>query len=84
MTVLRSYVGGAWVAPSGDGRPVLDAVTGEEIARVSSAGIDMGAALDYARRTGGPALRALTFHQRPAPTARKARRGARATPRPAT
>ena len=66
MTVLRSYVGGAWVAPAGDGRPVLDAVTGEEIARVSSAGIDMGAALDYARRTGGPALRALTFHQRAA------------------
>ena len=66
MTALRSYVGGAWVAPSGDGRPVLDAVTGEEIARVSSAGIDMGAALDYARRTGGPALRALTVHQRAA------------------
>src|SRR5690349_24412423 len=66
MTVLRSYVGGAWVAPSGDGRPVLDAVTGEEIAQVSSAGIDMAAALEYGRRTGGPALRALTFHQRAA------------------
>src|SRR5690349_9131712 len=66
MTVLRSYVGGAWVAPAGDGRPVLDAVTGEEVARVSSAGIDMGAALEYGRRTGGPALRALTFHQRAA------------------
>ena len=66
MTLLRSYVGGAWVTPSGDGRPALDAVTGEEIARVSSAGIDMAAALDYGRRTGGPALRALTFHQRAA------------------
>src|SRR5215468_1421464 len=66
MTVLRSYVGGAWVAPSGDGRPALDAVTGEEIARVSSAGIDMAAALEYGRGTGGPALRALTFHQRAA------------------
>ena len=66
MTVLRSYVGGAWITPSGDGRPALDAVTGEEIARVSSAGIDMAAALEYGRRTGGPALRALTFHQRAA------------------
>jgi oxepin-CoA hydrolase / 3-oxo-5,6-dehydrosuberyl-CoA semialdehyde dehydrogenase len=66
MTLLRSYVGGAWVAPSGDGRPALDAVTGEEIARVSSVGIDMAAALEYGRRTGGPALRALTFHQRAA------------------
>jgi oxepin-CoA hydrolase / 3-oxo-5,6-dehydrosuberyl-CoA semialdehyde dehydrogenase len=66
MTLLRSYVGGAWVAPSGDGRPALDAVTGEEIARVSSAGIDMAGALEYGRGTGGPALRALTFHQRAA------------------
>ena len=66
MTLLRSYVGGAWVTPSGDGRPALDAVTGEEIARVSSAGIDTAAALEYGRGTGGPALRALTFHQRAA------------------
>jgi oxepin-CoA hydrolase / 3-oxo-5,6-dehydrosuberyl-CoA semialdehyde dehydrogenase len=66
MTVLRSYVGGAWVTPAGDGRPVFDAVTGEEVARVSSAGIDMAAALEYGRRTGGPALRELTFHQRAA------------------
>src|SRR5215831_1563565 len=57
MTVLRSYVGGAWVGPAGGGRPALDAVTGEEIARVSSAGIDMAAALEYGRNTGGPALR---------------------------
>ncbi len=66
MALLRSFVGGAWVAPAGDGRPVFDAVTGEEVARVSSAGIDMAAALEYGRGTGGPALRALTFHQRAA------------------
>ncbi len=66
MTVLRSYVGGAWKIPAGEGRPVLDAVTGEEVARVSSAGIDFGAALGYGRSTGGPALRELTFHQRAA------------------
>ena len=63
MTVLRSYVSGAWTGPS-DGRPVLDAVTGEEVARVSSDGIDLGAALAYGRSAGGPALRELTFHQR--------------------
>ena len=66
MTVLRSYVSGAWTDPADDGRPVLDAVTGEEVARVSSAGIDMGAALAYGRSAGGPALRELTFHQRAA------------------
>jgi oxepin-CoA hydrolase / 3-oxo-5,6-dehydrosuberyl-CoA semialdehyde dehydrogenase len=64
MTLLRSYVSGTWVTPDGHGRPVLDAVTGEEVARISSAGIDMAGALDYGRTVGGPALRALTFHQR--------------------
>src|SRR5690349_18988618 len=66
MTVLRSYVSGAWTEPADAGRPVLDAVTGEEVARVSSAGIDLAAALDYGRSSGGPALRELTFHQRAA------------------
>ncbi len=66
MTVLHSYVGGEWTAPADEGRPVLDAVTGEEVARVSSAGIDFGAALGYGRIAGGPALRELTFHQRSA------------------
>src|SRR5437588_8106606 len=64
MTTLRSYVSGAWATPDDEGRPVLDAVTGEEVARVSSAGVDFAGALDYGRRTGGPALRSLTFHQR--------------------
>jgi oxepin-CoA hydrolase/3-oxo-5,6-dehydrosuberyl-CoA semialdehyde dehydrogenase len=66
MTVLRSYVSGTWVSPADEGRPVLDAVTGEKITNVSSQGIDMGAALAYGRGTGGPALRELTFHQRAA------------------
>src|SRR5215469_8048082 len=64
MALLRSYVNGHWVEPADDGRPVLDAVTGQEVARVSSAGVDMAAALEYGRSTGGPALRELTFHQR--------------------
>jgi oxepin-CoA hydrolase / 3-oxo-5,6-dehydrosuberyl-CoA semialdehyde dehydrogenase len=63
MPVLPSFVNGRWTAPR-DGQSVRDAVTGEEVARVSSAGIDLGAALDYGRRVGGPALRALTFHDR--------------------
>ena len=63
MTVLRSYVSGRWVAPE-DGRPIPDAVTGEEVARVSSDGLDLAAALDHGRRVGGPALRALSFHER--------------------
>lgn len=61
---LRSYVAGRWQAPSDAGQPLRDAVTGDELARISSAGVDMRAALDYGRRVGGPPLRELTFHQR--------------------
>ena len=64
MALLRSYVSGQWVTPEGDGRPVFDAVTRDEVARISSAGLDMAGALDYGRSVGGPALRELTFHQR--------------------
>ncbi|MGD0606202.1 MAG: aldehyde dehydrogenase family protein, partial [Streptosporangiaceae bacterium] len=66
MAALRSFAGGTWIDPADEGRPVLDAVTGEEVARVSSAGIDYAAALGYGRSVGGPALRELTFHQRAA------------------
>ena len=66
MTVLRSYVGGKWVTPDDEGTPVHDAVTGDEVARVSTKGIDMRAALEHGRSVGGPALRELTFHQRAA------------------
>src|SRR5690606_10857860 len=64
VNVLRSYVSGSWRAPDGEGAPLHDAVTGEEVARVSSEGIDKAGALEYGRRVGGPVLRELTFHQR--------------------
>jgi oxepin-CoA hydrolase / 3-oxo-5,6-dehydrosuberyl-CoA semialdehyde dehydrogenase len=64
--VLRSYVNGRWHRPTEEGRPLHDAVTGAEVARISSAGIDFAAALQHGRRVGGPALRELTFHQRAA------------------
>src|SRR5260221_12717368 len=66
MTVLGSYTGGQWRAPSGEGAPLHDAVTGGEGARISSDGIDKAAALDYGRSVRGPALRRLPFHQRAA------------------
>ena len=64
--VLRSYVQGGWFAPADEGRALHDAVTGEQIARVSSAGIDFAGVLHHGRTVGGPALRELTFHQRAA------------------
>ncbi|MDP9101287.1 MAG: phenylacetic acid degradation bifunctional protein PaaZ [Actinomycetota bacterium] len=64
VRLLESYVQGRWQAGSDHGSPLLDAVTGAEIARISSRGVDMATTLEYARTTGGPALRALTFHER--------------------
>lgn len=62
--LLPNFVCGEWKDGSGAGRALLDPVTGEELARVSSEGIDVGAALTFARKTGGPALRKFSYAQR--------------------
>ena len=62
--MLRSYVQGTWHTASDEGRPLHDAVTGDEVARISTTGVDMAGVLEHGRRVGGPALRELTFHQR--------------------
>ena len=63
-TQLESYVAGSWFRGTDDGEPVLDAVTGDEVTRVSSNGLDFAALVDHARQVGGPAVRELTFHER--------------------
>ncbi|KUL28751.1 phenylacetic acid degradation bifunctional protein PaaZ [Actinoplanes awajinensis] len=63
-TLLESYAAGRWFRAADEGDPLLDAATGEEVARISSRGLDLGAMVRHAKETGGPALRALTFHQR--------------------
>jgi oxepin-CoA hydrolase/3-oxo-5,6-dehydrosuberyl-CoA semialdehyde dehydrogenase len=64
MTALPSYVAGRWTDPADEGVAVHDAATGEEVARLSTSGIDMGGAVRHAREVGGPALRELTFTER--------------------
>jgi oxepin-CoA hydrolase/3-oxo-5,6-dehydrosuberyl-CoA semialdehyde dehydrogenase len=63
---LKSYICGRWHEGTGEGTLLRDATTGAVIAQASTDGVDFRAVLDYARRTGGPALRELTFHQRAA------------------
>ena len=63
---LQSYVCGRWHSGGGEGAALRDATTGDVIAMASSSGIDFAAVLDHARDVGGPALRALTFHERAA------------------
>ncbi|GAA4696925.1 oxepin-CoA hydrolase / 3-oxo-5,6-dehydrosuberyl-CoA semialdehyde dehydrogenase [Promicromonospora umidemergens] len=63
-TQLESYVAGSWFRGTDGGEPVLDAVTGDEVTRVSSHGLDFAALVAHARQVGGPAIQALTFHER--------------------
>src|SRR5918995_3595121 len=64
MLQLRSYVSGSWLAGSGAPQTLLNPTTEEPLAQASSEGVDLAAALHYARTTGGPALRAMTFSER--------------------
>jgi 3,4-dehydroadipyl-CoA semialdehyde dehydrogenase len=61
---LANYVAGEWRAGGGPGEALVDPVTGEELARVSSQGIDVKVALEFARNEGGSALREMTYGQR--------------------
>jgi 3,4-dehydroadipyl-CoA semialdehyde dehydrogenase len=64
--LLKNLVAGKWVAGKGAGTALLDPVTGAELARVSSEGLDLAAAFAFARSTGGSGLRALTYARRAA------------------
>ena len=61
---LLNFAQDHWIAGDGSLAAVESAVTGETIAETGSSGLDFRAMLDHARKVGGPALRALTFHQR--------------------
>jgi len=64
MQLLASYVGGRWVEGGPGGQTLVNPATEEPLAVASSQGVDLAAALEHARSTGGPALRALTFAER--------------------
>jgi 3,4-dehydroadipyl-CoA semialdehyde dehydrogenase len=61
---LSNYVSDHWSEGLGAGELLVDPVTGDELVRVSSQGVDLEAALQFARAHGGPALRQLTYIQR--------------------
>jgi oxepin-CoA hydrolase/3-oxo-5,6-dehydrosuberyl-CoA semialdehyde dehydrogenase len=64
MQQVPSYVGGRWAAGGPNAQTLVNPATEEPLASASSEGIDLAAALEYAKSTGGPALRALTFAER--------------------
>lgn len=61
---LESYVSGRWQAGKGEGRSLLNPVTGAVIATADAGGIDVAAALAHARTRGGAALAAMNFAER--------------------
>lgn len=61
---LMNYVSGNWYGSAQNLEPVASAVTGEAIAELGSDGVDFAAMAAHARAVGGPALRAMTFHER--------------------
>jgi oxepin-CoA hydrolase/3-oxo-5,6-dehydrosuberyl-CoA semialdehyde dehydrogenase len=63
MIELQSYAAGRWVGPDDGARAMRSAITGEVVAR-GGAALDTGAMIDHATRVGGPALRAMDFHER--------------------
>ena len=62
--LLPNHLGGQWVTGSGAGTPLFDPVRGTELARASSAGLDLAAGFAFARKQGGAALRTLSYGER--------------------
>lgn len=61
---ISSYGAGTWIAPGAGARNIASAITGEVIASAGNSALDVQALLGHARSVGGPALRAMTFHDR--------------------
>ncbi len=64
--LLESWVENRWCTLRDEGLPLLHAATGEEVARLPTTPVPAAQALAYARGTGGPALRELSFPERAA------------------
>lgn len=64
MRQVHSFAAGQWVAPGGGAREIESAITGAPIALAGNDTLDVQAMRAHARDVGGPALRAMTFHER--------------------
>ncbi|MBB5519674.1 phenylacetic acid degradation bifunctional protein PaaZ [Amphiplicatus metriothermophilus] len=66
VLTLKSYVADEWVDGGPNEIAIASAVTGETAARAGTGALDFAAMVRHAREVGGPALRAMTFHERAA------------------
>ena len=61
MRNYNNYALGNWTKGEGKGAPLFNAITGEELGRASSKGLDFSDMMSYARKVGGPKLRKMTY-----------------------
>ena len=66
MQQLASFLSGTWQSGRGRSRLIHHAISGEALLEVTSEGLDMAAARQFAIEKGAPALRAMTFIERAA------------------
>jgi oxepin-CoA hydrolase/3-oxo-5,6-dehydrosuberyl-CoA semialdehyde dehydrogenase len=64
MQKLGNYITGKWIEGDGEGQLLYNAVTGKAINSATTKGLDFESILHYARTTGNPALRKMTFQER--------------------
>ena len=61
---LLNFARDEWIAGQAPLAGIVSAVDGAPVAETGSGGLDFAAMLHHARTVGGPALRAMTFHDR--------------------
>lgn len=61
---LLNYARDAWIPGQGVLAELTSAIDGSPVATTGSGGLDFGGMLRHAREVGGPALRAMSFHDR--------------------
>ena len=64
MRQVHNFAAGEWVPPGSGARPIESAITGEIIAQAGNDSLDVCEMRNFARAQGGPALRAMSFHER--------------------
>jgi len=55
--IYQSFALGKWVTGDGEGTPLYNSITGEEVGRAGSKGLDFRDMLDFARNVGGAPLK---------------------------
>ena len=61
---FQNYALGNWISGDGKGTPLYNAITGAELGKASTKGLNFKQMMIHARQIGGQTLRKMTFQQR--------------------